>query len=770
MTWQQVHRLVSTVLSVSLLSIIPGICLNLGEHDTATPLWWNTVAGVVLVLVTVWVVSCAVRGSNPANAARALLGFMALLLATYPVVAMAAPVPGSTPWIAIVIPSAVGGSALAFPAAGAVAGTGVIVVLRIIAESFSTWPVSLGVHINDAAYAVVLMAAAVVGVEAAYSSARRVEVARWVSVDAYSEAAARRAEEREVLRWDSLVHDSVLSALSVGGRRSANRDRAQLAESRRLAQSALVRLVEDTQPADASTAQLVDRLCVEIRPETSGACLQAAEAAPGMMLPGDVVAALVDATAEAVRNALRHAGGSKPHERSDAPAIRVVTGRHLSEIEVTITDQGPGFDPGSIASDRMGLRLSVIGRMEAVGGFATVTTAVGSGTTVTLHWAADPEQSERRPPRLSVDPQVAREMSAAAREHSKTLAAATLVAGVFWLGLHGLLAVTTLHDTRAPAASMAALAICIGVGVFGMWPLIGRSGELSDPVAWAFCAVTVAVGLLVGPFVHPDAITGYANWTPGAVGLLVGVLVLRRHLLQGMVAAVGACLVIALPFVDGPGEGGDARVATITLLSVPPVAWFVACLCTRVILERSERAVANYLETEGDARVRAAEARSAVALAARRRAELADVAKPLLERLAGPEEQRDAEFEDACRAAELRLRDSMRARALLGDELRLLVTSARARGATVTLRDDRSGFRDPLPDSIKLVVAAALDATDDGELTVRLPPYGPTLTLVAVAERRAITQVSKAVVSAGHQLGLTVSVDAGDEDLLVEVT
>lgn len=142
----------------------------------------------------------------------------------------------------------------------------------------------------------------------------------------------------------------------------------------------------------------------------------------------------------------------------------------------------------------------------------------------------------------------------------------------------------------------------------------------------------------------------------------------------------------------------------------------------------------------------------------------------MLEKLADPEQSPDLGLEIACRAAEQRLRDSMRARALLDRELRQLVTSARKRGATVTLRDDRSGSRDPVPEAIKHVVAVALAAFAAGELKVRLPRYGPTLTLVAVADQQGIVAVSKAVQSAGHLLGLSVNVDEGDEGLVVEVS
>ncbi len=35
-------------------------------------------------------------------------------------------------------------------------------------------------------------------------------------------------------------------------------------------------------------------------------------------------------------------------------------------------DEGPGFDPDAVAAERRGIRDAVVGRMESVGGLATI--------------------------------------------------------------------------------------------------------------------------------------------------------------------------------------------------------------------------------------------------------------------------------------------------------------------------------------------------------------------------------------------------------------
>jgi signal transduction histidine kinase len=49
-----------------------------------------------------------------------------------------------------------------------------------------------------------------------------------------------------------------------------------------------------------------------------------------------------------------------------------------------VRDRGPGFDLDSIPADRMGVRQSIIGRMERHGGTARLHAVPGGGTEVEL--------------------------------------------------------------------------------------------------------------------------------------------------------------------------------------------------------------------------------------------------------------------------------------------------------------------------------------------------------------------------------------------------
>jgi signal transduction histidine kinase len=55
-------------------------------------------------------------------------------------------------------------------------------------------------------------------------------------------------------------------------------------------------------------------------------------------------------------------------------------------IMVEIGDTGVGFDPEVVPVERLGLRVSIIERIAGVGGIATIDSAIGEGTVVTIEW------------------------------------------------------------------------------------------------------------------------------------------------------------------------------------------------------------------------------------------------------------------------------------------------------------------------------------------------------------------------------------------------
>lgn len=93
--------------------------------------------------------------------------------------------------------------------------------------------------------------------------------------------------------------------------------------------------------------------------------------------------ALVQAAREAMVNAAKHSGAdmidvyAEVDRESGAPLVQVF-----------VRDRGRGFDLREVAEDRMGMRGSIIGRMERHGGSAKVRSALGEGTEIQLEMKA----------------------------------------------------------------------------------------------------------------------------------------------------------------------------------------------------------------------------------------------------------------------------------------------------------------------------------------------------------------------------------------------
>jgi signal transduction histidine kinase len=74
-------------------------------------------------------------------------------------------------------------------------------------------------------------------------------------------------------------------------------------------------------------------------------------------------------------NAARHSG-------SDVVSVYAeMTDR---EVTVHVRDRGRGFDPAAIPDDRMGVRESIVKRLDRHGGRAAVHSAPGDGTRIEL--------------------------------------------------------------------------------------------------------------------------------------------------------------------------------------------------------------------------------------------------------------------------------------------------------------------------------------------------------------------------------------------------
>lgn len=186
-----------------------------------------------------------------------------------------------------------------------------------------------------------------------------------------------RSEERAEVA--AHVHDSVLQTLTLIQRFAddpAEVTRLARTEERNLRSW----LYAPTGDPDRTFSAAIERDAATVEADY-GATIDVVTVG-GAALDGPL-GAIVAAAREAMVNAAKHGGG----------VVSVYAECRPDVAEVFVRDRGEGFDLESVPADRLGVRESVIGRMERNGGTATLKSTSGTGTEVHLRMPRHPEES-----------------------------------------------------------------------------------------------------------------------------------------------------------------------------------------------------------------------------------------------------------------------------------------------------------------------------------------------------------------------------------------
>lgn len=256
-----------------------------------------------------------------------------------------------------------------------IANSAALSFVRFEATGRADLPLAVQDGIFSLAFCSIFTVIAIVGVR----NARALDAAAQSARQSAASAASVAARVHEQARLDALVHDELITALYY-----ATTDRGELTGSvRTQARRALDQLsrldaghieaspVEPDAFARRLRAVLLDlssRLRFVVRGERQEP------------IPAEVADAFAEGATEALRNSLRHAGGPQV-------ARRVELTLDEEGVQVEVRDDGKGFDPGAVNPYRLGIRVSIRGRLEAVeNGSARVSSRPGQGTVVTLSW------------------------------------------------------------------------------------------------------------------------------------------------------------------------------------------------------------------------------------------------------------------------------------------------------------------------------------------------------------------------------------------------
>ncbi|MDR7084376.1 signal transduction histidine kinase/phage shock protein PspC (stress-responsive transcriptional regulator) [Arthrobacter ginsengisoli] len=188
----------------------------------------------------------------------------------------------------------------------------------------------------------------------------------WRDLEAERAGRVRATERAEIAAH---LHDSVLQTLALIQRRAGSETdvvrlaRAQERELRGwLYRDPGKEAGQLSEGIQAAAAEVEDALGHVVEVVSVGDCAMS-----------ERHEALVQAAREAMLNAARHGGG----------AVSVYLEVTDGSAEVFVKDRGPGFDPDAVPADRLGVRESIIGRMNRHGGTASITSSE-DGTEVRL--------------------------------------------------------------------------------------------------------------------------------------------------------------------------------------------------------------------------------------------------------------------------------------------------------------------------------------------------------------------------------------------------
>jgi signal transduction histidine kinase len=180
---------------------------------------------------------------------------------------------------------------------------------------------------------------------------------------------AERARTEERAELAARVHDSVLQTLTLIQK---NPDDARKL-ARRQEREPPPWLYPDREPAAEGTlADALESAAAEIE-ELHGVRVDVVRTGDATL--DERTGALVLAAREAMANAARHAGVDE---------ISVFLDAADEGVSLYVRDRGAGFDPEAVPADRRGVAESIRGRMERVGGSATIVSTAGEGTEVEL--------------------------------------------------------------------------------------------------------------------------------------------------------------------------------------------------------------------------------------------------------------------------------------------------------------------------------------------------------------------------------------------------
>ena len=677
----------------------PVLAYGMGAAAIASP-WRHVMVAVVVAWGAVVCVTCW-RRPMPAwvvlvdfKVCAALLLMMGLLLP-------ARLVGDSGTWVFAFATVAIILAAWRLPAAAALAITGVEVISYLVGAHLGHSPLPAGVLAQSAIIYPVQCILALLVIRVMRRSARRADQ----TLSALNVARRRdevdqaRLRDRQARRLE--LHDTVLTTLTAIAQ-GGLRHRSDLVRQRCRSD---LELIGQTRGGDVPPDLLARaREHADLRDLR----LHVTKASLTDLPPASVLATFDEAVREALSNVERYAGVRDAELSVEGDRTRLV---------VTVTDAGAGFDP-SVVSRSVGLDESVIGRLQAVGGTATVRSAPDVGTTVVLTWTAEGMEPDVAGRAAFEDS--ARGVVSSSYERGAAIALACVAFG--WHLVDLVLMLANWGEYRSGAVSAAAWLATFVVTTVVLVQVI-RRGTVDRGARW-IALVAIVATLAVIATCTPDGLVGKANWATGELGWILVVLAIRKQYWYWLGLGI---LVPANLLATSLAFPGSAQIlVTMVSILIAIVILQIGALVIVHELRRHGQLVASAVNALHDLELGRATREALRRDRAQRDLSLGRELLPLVRALRDGELDPDlAETQQQCvlAAAELRALidyDNLTTPIATLDAVAALTRSARTRGVAPTFYLDEA--LDQAPDGWQQPVVAVLhrllDEAAPGEATL----------------------------------------------------
>lgn len=292
---------------------------------------------------------------------------------------------------------------------------------------------------------------------------------------------------------------------------------------------------------------------------------------------------------------------------------------------------------------------------------------------------------------------------------------------------HVVLGLSALNVPASPVPALISLAAFAAAIVISL--LRPQLRVMPRWVAAFDLVVAIGIPLAVTSQLDPSARNGYATWYVAAVGTLLTVVMVRGR--EPYAWGGIAFLTVHTVWWAGISSLGGLGV-------VGSIVWVVAANVVVYAVKTTAEDAERFAQVERKASEWRAAYDAHVVERQHRLEYTYKMAEPMLTEIVRTEGELTDEQRTECLLLEASMRDEIRGRGLLNDEVRRVVGRARRRGASVSLLDEGGldGLEPSQHESVLARLAEAIENADADTLIVRSVPraHDPAVTVVGLKQ------------------------------------